>query len=289
MSVLTATCLLGGEGITDRVAHGHDADRFVQIGSLSKVLTGTVLMSLDSRGVAGLDTPLEHCLPEVPRGTGITLRHLVEHTAGLPRLPPVDTGPAEDPYRGFTDDLLGTLLRDLDRVATVRPGAVEYSNLGYAVLGRALTEAAGRTYQQLVDECVLAPLGLPAGAVTASPPQDERLVARTLFGRPRDPWTLTGPILPAGGLWATPRTMAALVVGLLVERRLGPPAPTWQRGNGAFWHNGAVRGASAVAVAHDDGRWLLLHRLDDDAERTDRMAVKVLASTPPKPRPAADA
>ncbi|MEU6757754.1 serine hydrolase domain-containing protein [Streptomyces sp. NPDC046685] len=279
--MLIATCLLGGEGITDRVTRGHDADRFVELGSLSKVMTGTILTGLAERGVTGLDTPLEDCLPEVPPGTGITLRHLAEHTSGLPRLPPGDTGPADDPYLDFTEAALSMLLRDLDRVVTARPGATEYSNLGYAVLGRALTEVSGHTYQQLVDTYVLAPLGLPPGVVTASPPADQRLVARTLFGRPRATWTLTGPMLPSGGLWSTPRTMAAIVVGLLVERRLGPPAPTWQRGNASLWHNGATRGASAVAVAHDDGRWLLLHRLDGNAARTDRMAVEAFAASEP--------
>lgn len=284
--MLTATCLLGGEGITDRVTHGHDADRFVQLGSLSKVVTGTVLTRLADQGVTDLDAPLEDCLTEVPRGTGITLRHLAEHTSGLPRLPPDDTGPAEDPYADFTDHALEALLRDLDRVTTKRPGAAEeYSNLGYAVLGRALTEVSGRTYQQLVDQCVLAPLDLAEGAVTASPPADRRLVARTLFGRPRAPWTLTGPILPSGGLWSTPRTMATVLVGLLIDRRLGPPAPTWRRGNSStLWHNGATRGASAVAVANDDGRWLLLHRLHGNAVRTDRMAIKAFEASRPSVR-----
>ncbi|MEU8433868.1 serine hydrolase domain-containing protein [Streptomyces sp. NPDC029216] len=281
--MLTATCLLGGPGITDRVTHGHDPDRFVQLGSLSKVMTGTVLMRLTDQGVIDLDTPLEDCLAEVPRGTGITLRHLAEHTSGLPRLPPGDTGPPDDPYAGFSDAALSEMLHDLDRVVVERPGAETYSNLGYAVLGRALTEVSGRTYQQLVDECVLEPLGLEAGTVTASPPADRRLVARTLFGRPRAPWTLTGPILPAGGLWSTPRTMAAVVVRLLVEHRLGPPAPTWRSGRNSslLWHNGATRGASAIAVADDGGRWLLLHRLSSNGARTDRRAIKEFKASAP--------
>ncbi|WP_331721085.1 hypothetical protein [Streptomyces sp. NBC_00454] len=82
-----------------------------------------------------------------------------------------------------------------------------------------------------MDEYVLEPLGLAAGTVTADPPHDQRLVARTLFGRPLTPWTLNGPILPSGGLWSTPRTMASVLVGLLVERRLGPPAPRGAREN----------------------------------------------------------
>lgn len=281
--MLTATCLLGGPGITDRTTHGHDPDRFVQLGSLSKVMTGTVMMRLRDQGVIDLDAPLQDYLAEVPRGTGITLRHLAEHTSGLPRLPPGDTGPADDPYAGFSDVALNELLHDLDGVAVEPPGTETYSNLGYAVLGRALTEVSGRTYQQLVDECVLEPLGLEAGAVTAHPPADRRLVARTLFGRPRAPWTLTGPILPMRRPVVHPADRGfrrGTPPGRAQTGAAGPHLA--QRGNSSLlWHNGATRGASAIAVAHDDGRWLLLHRLSGNGARTDRMAIKEFEASAP--------
>ncbi|UUU33177.1 beta-lactamase family protein [Streptomyces sp. CA-210063] len=282
----TPTCLLGGAGIDDRVAHGHDADRFVEIGSLTKVFTGTVLARLAAEGAVGLDTPLEECVEEVPRGTGVTLRHLAEHTSGLPRLPAGPTGPPDDPYVDFTETALRETLRDLDRLTAGRLGEEEYSNLGYAVLGHALTTVTGRSYQQLVDTYVLLPLGVEAGAVTASPAAGQRLVPRGLFGRPRPLWTLTGPILPAGGMWSTCRTLAHILVALLIERRLGDPAPSWQRGPSIRWHNGATRGSSVVAAAHDDGRWILLHRLGDRA-RTDELARQTLLAAVPSPSPPA--
>ncbi|MEU2432343.1 serine hydrolase domain-containing protein [Streptomyces sp. NPDC007861] len=278
--MLTPTCILGSAGIRDRATRGHGADRFVEIGSLTKVFTGTVLVRLAKEGALDLDTPLEACLAEVPKGTAITLRHLAEHTSGLPRLPPGPSGPPDDPYAGFTEPALRASLRRLDRLSTGRLGEEEYSNFGYAVLGHALTTATGRTFQELVDEHVLLPLGLEAGAMTALPPEDRRLVPRNLLGRPRPLWELTGPILPAGGLWTTCRTLADLVVGLLVDRRLGTPAPTWRRGSSTLWHDGATRSSSVVAAAHDDGRWLLVHRLGSPG-RTDRLAVKTLAATSP--------
>ena len=283
----TPTCLLGGSGVTDRVAYGHDADRFVEIGSLTKVLTGTVLARLEADGDLGFDTPLEECLDEVPRGTGITLRHLAEHTSGLPLLPAgltgQPTGPPDDPYAGFTETALRESLRELDRVTAGRQGREEYSNLGYAVLGLALTTVTGRSYQQLLDTHVLSPLGLGAGAMTASPPERRRLVPRDVFGRPRPLWTLTGAILPAGGLWSSCRTLADLVVALLVERRFGDPAPSWRRGPSLRWHDGATRGSSAVAVAYDDGRWVLVHRLGD-LSGTGTIAQRALrTATPPRP------
>lgn len=285
----TPTCLIGGPGIEDRAVHGHDPDRFVEMGSLSKVFTGTVLTALAGRGVLDPDAPLHEILPEVPRSSTITPRRLAEHTSGLPRLLPTPTGPPGDPYADFTETALREALPGLDALRRSPDRAdgwtEEYSNLGYAVLGLALTTAAGRDYQHLVDEHVLGPLDLAAGAVTAYPPEDLRLVPRTLFGRPRPLWDLTGAVLPSGGLWTTPRTMARVLVGLLVERRLGTPAPTWRRGPSTLWHNGATRHASVVAAARDDGAWLLLHRFGDPA-KTDRLAVSTLAAAP---APAPDA
>ncbi|MBZ3908163.1 serine hydrolase domain-containing protein [Streptomyces griseiscabiei] len=280
----TPICRLGGAGISDRVAHGHDADRFVEIGSLTKVVTGTVLARLEAGGGVGFDTPLEECLDDVPRGTGITLRHLAEHTSGLPRLPRLSHASAgtpgfpDDPYAGFTETALREQLRDVYRLRTGRPGEEEYSNLGYAVLGLALTSVTGRSYQELVDTHVLLPLGLAAGSMTGSPPEERRLVPRDLFGRPRPLWTMTGAILPAGGLWSGSRTLADLVVALLVDRRFGEPAPSWQRGPSLRWHDGATRASSVVAAAYDDGRWVLVHRLGT-LSRTGTLAKRALLAT----------
>ncbi|UKY47832.1 beta-lactamase family protein [Streptomyces inhibens] len=270
------TCVLGGRGIRDHVTHGHNPELFVELGSLTKVVTGTILTQLAEAGLLSLDDPLEHRLDEVPEGTGITLRHLANHTSGLPTLPPGTSASSRDPYASFTEPVLHETLRGLDKAVTGTVGSRTYSNFGYAVLGHVLTASTGRTFQQLTDEYVLAPLELPAGAVTADPPSGQCLVPTGLLRRPLSTWDLSGPILPAGGLWAAPRTTARLVVGLTVDRVLGDPAPTWVRSGQALWHNGATRNASAFAAAHDDGRWIFVHRLRGNHRRTERLAVKIL-------------
>ncbi|PJN36690.1 serine hydrolase [Streptomyces sp. CB02959] len=270
------TCVLGGRGVQNHVSRGHSLNHFVELGSLSKVVTGTILTQLATVGVLNLDDPLEARLADVPENTGVTLRNLAEHTSGLPRLPPHAHGSTADPYVSFTETALREVLRNWHATATGPVGKEEYSNLGYAVLGHVLTTATGRPFQQLTDDYVLAPLGLPPGAVTALPPPERRLVAHGFLGQPRPHWTLTGPILPAGGLWATPGTAARLVVGLAVDRVLGEPAPTWVRSGSALWHNGATRTASAFAAAHEDGRWIFLHRLHRNHRRTTRLALQKL-------------
>ncbi|MFJ6699860.1 serine hydrolase domain-containing protein [Streptomyces sp. NPDC091272] len=255
-----------------QVLHGHAIDLYVQIGSLSKALTGTVLAQLAAAGTVNLDAPLDEFL-RVPPNTGITLRHLALHTSGLPRVPPGLR--RRDPYMAFDEAAMQALPGRLGSLTTTEPGATEeYSNLGYAVLGATLVAAAGMPYQELLTRYVLAPLELTE--VTTAPPPSKSLYSRGLFGRPRRPWTMTGPILPAGGLWATPRALARLVPALLVDRRLGDPALSWQRTGRLLWHNGATGDASVFTGALPDGSWVLVHRLNGQVSHTDELAIALL-------------
>ncbi|GGP32276.1 serine hydrolase domain-containing protein [Streptomyces melanogenes] len=266
-------CILSSSA-PPRVEHGHDPELFVQIGSLTKPLTGTLLVRLAVAGALDLDDPLERFLP-APAGTGITLRHLATHTSGLPRLPPGLN--RRDPYAPFDAEALDALVRRLDTLTTAEPGKnEEYSNFGYAVLGSALAAAGGAPYEHLLNEYVLSPIDITD--VTSTPAPERRLVARGLFGRPVRPWTMTGAILPAGGLWATPVAASRLVTSLLVERRLGEPAPSWQRAGRLIWHNGATKDASVFAGALPDGTWVLVHRLGGDADATDKIGINHLKS-----------
>lgn len=265
------TCVLSNAA-PPAVSDGHAVDRFVEIGSFTKVITGTALTCMAEAGMLALDDPLERWLPATP-GTGITLLDLARHTSGLPRLPPRIA--RRDPYAEFDRRIVHQLLSRLDTIATCPPGQrEEYSNLGYAVLGEALTAAAGTTYEELVTKYVLRPLDITE--VTATPDPGTYLLARSRLGRARQPWTMHGAILPAGGLWATPRAAADLVVRLLIERRLGDPAPSWQTAGSLRWHNGATRDASLFAGAIDDGRWVMIHRLGGAPEETEQAGIEVL-------------
>ncbi|MFE4368379.1 serine hydrolase domain-containing protein [Streptomyces sp. NPDC056835] len=263
------TCVLASEGLRSHTTRGHDPDKFAEMGSLTKVVTGTILMRLANAGVVSVDDPIDAWLPAAP-GTKITLAQLADHTSGLPRLPP-DVG-FRDPYRSFTDDALRDLLPSLDTLTVRPPGETEeYSNFGYAILGAALAAATESRYEDLVAQHFLAPLGLEPGSMTPHPPQ-HRSLRRGLLGRTITPWTLSGAILPAAGLWATPRTMTALP-RLVTDRLLGDPAPTWRRIGPMVWHNGATRASSVFAGALPNGRWILMHRLHGSPSKTDRAAL----------------
>jgi len=170
------------------VAHGEsgaangrslDGATLFQLGSLTKVITGLLLSELVAGGEVALDDPVSTFLPSavtmIEAGRPITLRDLATHTSGLPSMPTnFDIHGQPDPYEAYPVDSLWSFL------SSYRPGrapgtAYEYSNLGVSLLGRALALRAGTTYEALVRERVLTPLGMNSTSITLDSDQRERL------------------------------------------------------------------------------------------------------------------
>jgi CubicO group peptidase (beta-lactamase class C family) len=189
--------VLGADGQTRVFAYGRAAGgtrvtvgSVFEIGSITKVFTGTLLADMVQRGEVALDDPVASLLPAgvtVPSRNGreITLVDLATHTSGLPReatnLAPKD--PAQ-PYADYTVDQLYDFLAHATLASD--PGSEHlYSNVGAGLLGHALALRAGRSYEQLVRERVLDPLGMRTTAITLTPALLQRMVAgHDLFGLP---------------------------------------------------------------------------------------------------------
>ena len=135
-----------------------------EIGSITKGFTGILLADLVLRGVVSLDDPVQQHLPAgwvVPSFEQhvITLRDLATHTSGLPRMPTAFGAiDVDDPYASMTDDSLR--IQVANSPPTRAPGTYAYSNMGMALLGKALAHAGRASWWQLVQERVLRPLGI---------------------------------------------------------------------------------------------------------------------------------
>jgi CubicO group peptidase (beta-lactamase class C family) len=232
-----------------------------EIGSVTKVVTALVLARLANQDVVSLDDPVDRWVPEaVPnRGPVPSLRSLATHTSGLPRVGKGLLGRAlwstNDPYvRTTFDDVVRAVRR-----SDLAPGSVAYSHLGYAVLGGALANAAGRPYPELAREAVLEPLGLH-DTTFGVPDRLERRVAQGHGGRRRrrvPPWNL-GAFTPSGGLRATASDLLALgqshltpwrtPVGDAIRAVLAEPLG-WRMGDARSpslrWHEGSTGGFAA--------------------------------------------
>jgi CubicO group peptidase (beta-lactamase class C family) len=140
-------------------------DSTYRIGSITKEFTAVMLLQLVKQGKVHFSDPVEKYFPEVkqipvlyPAAPPITLLQLATHTAGLAKEPDnmkvYTTGPVADWEK--------TLISALPHLkCQYEPGTrFNYSNIGYAILGAALSRAAGEPYIQYVQTHILAPLGM---------------------------------------------------------------------------------------------------------------------------------
>lgn len=289
-------------------------DSIFEIGSIAKGLTGLLLADMVARGEVSLDDPAsKHSRPgaKLPThgGREITLRDLVTHTAGLPRLPPgFAPHDLSDPYARFTaDDLYESLAR-----TTIGEGPgnrFEYSNFGFMWLSEMLARRGGKPFDALLRERILEPLGMADTAVTLTPEQASRLVVgHDARYRVVPPWTIATDLAGVGGLRASMDDMIRLAQALLgqgrgplaatVELALRPLRPTQGRNSVAFgwhvretpagrihWHNGGTGGArSMIAVNATASKAAIV--LVDSAQSFDDLAMHLVdPAVAPRKRP----
>ena len=126
------------------------ADSRVHVGSVTKTFLALGVLRLVSQGRVELDAPVAQLLPEVLfdnpwRDRPVTLRHLLDHTAGLEdlRLWHLFTRRAspDSPLRDAFD------AAGLLRVRTEPGTRFSYSNIGYTLAGAVIERVTGERYE----------------------------------------------------------------------------------------------------------------------------------------------
>jgi D-alanyl-D-alanine carboxypeptidase len=166
-----------------------DSEDIFEIGSITKVFTSVLLLQLHEEGVLSLDDKLSKWLPEaaasIPNGEAMTLRQLASHTAGL-------NDHERDLYPMpalLTDRAL--LERGFEPAAIVEwvaenkpplfppgtPGAWQYSNTGYVLLGMVLEAATGKTIGGLYAQRIFEPLDLESATLIEGVPSNGQIVS----------------------------------------------------------------------------------------------------------------
>ena len=150
-------------GLADREAGRRvGKDTAFRIASMTKNMTALAILSLRDAGKLILDAPLSEYVPQFAAvrpvtadSKPVTVRDLLCHVAGFV---------TDDPW---ADRVLGMTPMGLNEVIATgalfgrAPGlAFEYSNLGYALLGRVLTNVSGEPYQDYRRRLFLGPLGM---------------------------------------------------------------------------------------------------------------------------------
>lgn len=255
-----------GFGERDRERHLPATPETVYpIGSVTKTFTAAAVMQLVEEGRVALDDPVTTYLPQFPRWSAVTVRHLLSHTSGIPL-----TSPA---WRALWDRELppADYVRVLADTLVSAPGAqFRYANTGYMVLGLVIEAVTGRPYGDVLAERVFRPLGMRSARMCATRDPDT-LYARG-YGRlvgavaPTTEGSIV-PLFSAGALCMSApdllRWARALVEGRVVspagfarmarsDTAGGAPteygfglAPGRLGAHATVWHNGAVAGAQA--------------------------------------------
>jgi CubicO group peptidase (beta-lactamase class C family) len=161
-----------------------DGRTLFEIGSVTKTFTALLLADSVERGDLKLDDPVRLYLPDevkMPKhgDKEITLEHLATHTSALPRIPlsiRLTAIFAANPYKDYgADDLYKTLS---GFSLTRDPGEkYDYSNLGFGVLGHAISRHAGSSYEELVTKRICKPLVLRDTCVNLDDDQRKRFAA----------------------------------------------------------------------------------------------------------------
>ncbi|GAB7038613.1 MULTISPECIES: serine hydrolase domain-containing protein [Catenuloplanes] len=131
------------------------------IGSVTKIMTTTLVLRQVERGLLDLDTPVAAHLPELTI-PGLRVRHLLNHTSGI------DADLFFPDERGR--DALTIYVRRLVReCGTLFPPGeyVSYTNGGMIVAGRLLEVVTGLTYDELLARDLFAPAGMSTACTSA--------------------------------------------------------------------------------------------------------------------------
>jgi CubicO group peptidase (beta-lactamase class C family) len=139
-----------------------DADTVFRIASMTKSFTAMAIVKLRDEGKLSLDDPAERYVPEMAAiaypttdSPKITIRHLLSHAEGFP-----EDNPWGDRQLADTDEQLSAMLRAGIPFSNAPGIAYEYSNLGFAILGRVVANVSKMKYADYVAANILKPLGM---------------------------------------------------------------------------------------------------------------------------------
>jgi CubicO group peptidase (beta-lactamase class C family) len=218
--IVAAGSLVHARGLGERWLGGPppDAGTVFRIASMTKSFTAAAVLALRDDGALALDDPAEDYVPELrglrpatadsPR---TSVRHLLTMTAGFPTDDPWGDRQQGLPPEDFSEFLTGGV-----SFAWAPGTRFEYSNLGYAILGRLVAAAAGAGYQAFVRDRLLGPLGMSRTGFEAGQFSAEQLARG--YRRGDAGWAeldldANGAFAPMGGVFSCVADLARWVGG----------------------------------------------------------------------------
>jgi CubicO group peptidase (beta-lactamase class C family) len=133
-----------------------------RIASMSKSFTAMAILKLRDEGKLNLLDPVSKYIPEINKAGALTtdappinIQHLLTMSAGFPEDNPWGDRQLADPDQ----ELLQMISKGIS-FSNVSGVTFEYSNLGFALLGKIITNISGMPYQQYISENIMKPIGM---------------------------------------------------------------------------------------------------------------------------------
>jgi CubicO group peptidase (beta-lactamase class C family) len=159
---------LVASGAVGRASLEHDVPLTVttpiEVASVSKQIGAAAILTMARDGLLDLDADVRAHLPEL-QFPGITLRHCLQHTSGLPDYLTVGEIIGVPVGRVVGYDAFLAALAQTTELHFATGTDVSYSNTGYVVAAIAAARAGGRPFPELVAERVFRPLGMGSSGV----------------------------------------------------------------------------------------------------------------------------
>jgi CubicO group peptidase (beta-lactamase class C family) len=154
-----------------------DKDSVFRIASMTKSFTAMSILKLRDEGKLSLDDLAEKYVPELKNlhyptsdSPRIKIRDLMSHAAGFP-----EDNPWGDQQLDRTEEQLTDMLSQGIPFSNAPQTAYEYSNYGFAILGRIVSRVSGKPYPRYVQEAILRPLGMTSTTLQPSEVPKDRL------------------------------------------------------------------------------------------------------------------
>ncbi len=295
-----------------KVVHRHGfgelrTNQPIIIGSLSKAITATAVMTLVEAGRIELDAPMQHYLPGLtfddPGMPSVTVRHLLNQTSGMP---------PDAPRASGRDATLAAHAEALQAARLVAPAGEHhlYSSPNYQLLGRIVEVVSGQSFAGYVQARILDPLQMTSSSMKGA---QHAVAGHNLW------WGVPGPStyrwepgrLPTASVVASADDLAKFMLSQLgVGPRILTPeslavmhrgagktdyfsyAMGWRAGTTAgvpsLWHGGALpsyRGAMVMLPQSRSGVIVLTNMSTMFGDHTRDIAAGVVAIMEQRPLP----
>jgi CubicO group peptidase (beta-lactamase class C family) len=130
-----------------------------ELASVSKPFTAIGIFILEEQGKIGYDDLIEQWLPALPY-SGITIRHLLCHTSGIPDYMDLFFEHWDQSRIATNEDVMEMLIQHQPAVYFAPNESWAYSNTGYVLLALIIEKVTGQRFADYMHDNVFSPLGM---------------------------------------------------------------------------------------------------------------------------------